>query len=77
MSKTTTLSNFKRALFKAVQEDRLSMNDLLEFIKECGMYANIQSVRSYAEQEGISPQAAAQSKYVVKLWGKKFIARND
>ena len=77
MENRTTLDKMKHATYKAVQENRLSNDDLVEFCNFVIDFLNPESLSDAAKRKGVSVQAISKHKEVKLIGGKKFYCENS
>lgn len=77
MKNRSTKEKAMIATDKAVKEDRLNIDDLVELINQKGDYLNAMTCAEYAKRENISVQAAAKSKHCKIILGRKFVCDNE
>jgi len=72
-----TLDKMKHATFKAFKEDRLNIDDVVEFCNFALAFCNAESLKSASKRYGVSVQAITKRKEVKIIAGKKFFCEND
>lgn len=56
---------------------KLSNDELVQLIEQCGSYLNLKTIPDYAKEKGISYNGAKKFRRVVKIFNVKFIVDNE
>jgi hypothetical protein len=63
-------------IYKGMENNMLSNDDLVQIIEQCGNFLNLQTVSDYARDHKISYNGAKNYRDKVNLFGVKFIVDN-
>lgn len=62
---------------REVKLNRLSNDDLVQIIEQCGGYLNLKTVTDYAKAKDMSYNGVKKFRQVRKIFGVKFVIDND
>lgn len=66
-----------RNIYKGIENEMLTNNDLVQIIEHSGKLLNLQTVSDYAKSNGISYNGAKKYRHLVSLFNIKFIIDNE
>lgn len=64
-------------IYKGMENNMLSNDDLVQIIEQCGNFLNLQTVSDYARDHKISYNGAKNFRTKVCIFNTKFITDND
>ena len=77
MKSTVHIDKIEEYVYKCLQKDELSDEDLVQIIERVNNYLNLKTIQKYSIDNGISYNGAKKHRKIIKLFGCKFIADND
>jgi hypothetical protein len=64
-------------VYKCLQKNELSNDDLVQIIERINGYLNLKTIQKYANDNKISYNGTKKHRKIIHLFGCKFIADND
>ena len=77
MKSTVHIDKIEEYVYKCLQKDELSDEDLVQIIERINYYLNLKTIQKYANDNSLSYNGAKKHRKIIKLFGCKFIADND
>ena len=77
MKSTVHIDKIEECVYKCLQKDELSDEDLVQIIERVNNYLNLKTIQKYSIDNGISYNGSKKNRKIIKLFGCKFIADND
>ena len=77
LKKCLIMNELNTYIDKAVKLNRLSNDDLVQIIEQCGSYLNLKTVTDYAQAKGMSYNGVKKFRQVRRILGVKFVIDND
>lgn len=69
--------NISQLIHENVVTGKISNDELVQLIEQCGSYLNLKTIPDYAKEKGISYNGAKKFRHVVKIFNVKFVVDNE
>lgn len=76
MKNTNHVDKIEEYIYKCLQKDELSTDNLVQIIERVNSYLNLKTINNYAKDNKISYNGEKNNRSVLKLFGCRFIAQN-
>lgn len=70
------IDKIEEYIYKCLQKDELSTDNLVEIIERVNSYLNLKTINNYAKDNKISYNGAKNNRSVLTLFDCRFIAQN-
>ena len=77
MKNQTHVNKIEEYVYKCLQKDELSNENLVQIIERVNDYLNLKTIQKYATDNNISYNGAKNNRQITTLFGVKFIADNE
>lgn len=77
MKSTVHIDKIEEYVYKCLQKDELSDEDLVQIIERINYYLNLKTIQKYANDNSLSYNGVKKHRKIIKLFGCKLVADND
>lgn len=77
MKSTVHIDKIEEYVYKCLQKDEFTNEDLVQIIERINYYLNLKTIQKYANDNSISYNGVKKHRKIIKLFGCKLVADND
>ena len=77
MKSTVHIDKIEEYVYKCLQKEELSDEDLVQIIERINYYLNLKTIQKYANDNSLSYNGVKKHRKIIKLFGCKLVADND